>query len=355
MSIRVSVVLPTYKRHELLARCLAALIIQDFDPAEYEIIVADDAACDTTRHLVESLSEQKIAYFSLNQGDNHRTNQDRGMLQKKEGTLVGVRSSPEVRYLPVKDRQGPAAARNRGWQAAQGEIIAFIDDDCIPSSGWLRSGCRTIEKGVDGVSGQVIVPISTAPTNYELSQMELEQADFLSANCFYKRCVLEELGGFDERFTIACQEDKDLFFSLVEKSKPLATAPEAIVFHPPSPAPWGISLGQQRKNMFEALLYKKHPALYRKLLEFRLPVAYYLSVSSLLLAGVGVLLSNIYLVLASLTVWLFLTILISLQRLKNTTHHIIHVLEMFFTSAFIPLLALFWRLFGAWKYRVPFL
>ncbi|MGB6054251.1 MAG: glycosyltransferase, partial [Burkholderiaceae bacterium] len=41
-SIRVSVVVPTYRRPDLLERCLGALCVQHFDPARYEIIVADD-------------------------------------------------------------------------------------------------------------------------------------------------------------------------------------------------------------------------------------------------------------------------------------------------------------------------
>ena len=51
--MRVSVVVPTYRRPDLLARCLAALAAQDLDPADYEIIVADDAASDATRRQVE--------------------------------------------------------------------------------------------------------------------------------------------------------------------------------------------------------------------------------------------------------------------------------------------------------------
>ena len=42
--MRVSVVVPTYRRPELLDRCLAALAAQDFDGAVYEILIADDAA-----------------------------------------------------------------------------------------------------------------------------------------------------------------------------------------------------------------------------------------------------------------------------------------------------------------------
>src|SRR5437868_234511 len=53
MSIRVSVVVPTYKRPALLQRCLYALLAQDLAPEDYEIIVVDDAHCSETRQQVE--------------------------------------------------------------------------------------------------------------------------------------------------------------------------------------------------------------------------------------------------------------------------------------------------------------
>jgi cellulose synthase/poly-beta-1,6-N-acetylglucosamine synthase-like glycosyltransferase len=355
MSIHVSVVLPANKRPELLARCLSALIAQDYDPAKYEIIVADESACEETRQLVESLAAHKIAYFTMSQGDNQRQERARQMHHSQEPLSVGVRDTPAVHYLSVPQKAGPAAARNHGWKAARGEIIAFIHDDCIPSSGWLRCGCRAFEKGAEGVSGQVIVPVSNPPTDYELSRVELEEEDFAGANCFYKRSLLEELGGFDERFTIACQEDSDLFFSLLEKGRRLATAPEAIVFHPPGRVPWGASLRQQRKNMFKVLLFKKHPALYRKLQEIRLPGIYYLNVFLLLIAVGALLLQNQDFALVSGVLWLMLTLFLSLQRLEKTTHRASHVLEMILTSALIPPLALFWRMLGMLKYRVLFL
>jgi len=58
MTYRVSVVVPTFKRPDLLNRCLTALLAQDFDKADYEVIVVDDAPSDDTRQLVECLTSQ---------------------------------------------------------------------------------------------------------------------------------------------------------------------------------------------------------------------------------------------------------------------------------------------------------
>lgn len=54
----VSVVVPTYKRPALLARCLAALSRQDFPRDAYEVLVCDDAASAATRRQVEGLRRE---------------------------------------------------------------------------------------------------------------------------------------------------------------------------------------------------------------------------------------------------------------------------------------------------------
>lgn len=63
-------------------------------------------------------------------------------------------------------------------------------------------------------------------------------------------------GGFDERFRMAWREDSDLHFRSLERSYKLGHAPMAKVIHPVRPARWGISVHEQRKSMFNALLYK---------------------------------------------------------------------------------------------------
>src|SRR4051812_1207453 len=124
--MRVSVVVPTYRRPQLLAQCLGALARQCFRADEFEIIVADDAADEATRRQIQSLPTVPI----------------------------------RVHYVAVTGRHGPAAARNAGWQIALGEIIAFTDDDCIPDSGWLAAGLAPFaDPAVVAVTGQTIVPL----------------------------------------------------------------------------------------------------------------------------------------------------------------------------------------------------
>jgi glycosyltransferase involved in cell wall biosynthesis len=339
MTMRASVVVPTFKRTYLLERCLAALMRQDLDPASWEVIVADDAAS----HETERLLARWLA------GDEPGANADGR----------ATRQGPALRYVAVTHAHGPAAARNAGWHAASGEIIAFTDDDTLPEPNWLRTGLEAFADGVVGVSGRIIVPTSAAPIDYERNEAGLECADFPTANCFYRRDALEAVGGFDERFTAAWREDGDLYFTLLRQTngqvKRFLRVPEAIVVHPVRPARWGVSLGQQRKSMFNALLYKKHPELYRQMIQSQPPWHYYSIVGALMAALGGLIGRNQRLALGAAGVWLLLTGRFCARRLAETSRAPSHVAEMLLTSALIPPLSVYWRLRGALKFRVLFL
>lgn len=155
----VSVVVPTYKRPALLARCLAALFRQDFPRDAYEVLVCDDAASAATRRQVEGL-------------------------RREWGGM------PALRYLPVSGTRGPAGARNLGWRGAKAEIIAFTDDDTIAHPDWLRRGVRALDADVAAVTGETDMPLPDPPNDYERDAAGLTRAEFITANCFVKRSAL---------------------------------------------------------------------------------------------------------------------------------------------------------------------
>lgn len=321
MTFQVSVVIPTYRRPALLGCCLAAVREQSLAPDRYEIIVVDDGRDPDTHALVARAAAQTL---------------------------------PSVRYIRQSCRQGPAAARNRGWRAARAPFVAFTDDDTVPARDWLASGLAALAPGIDAAWGRVIVPLPSAPTDYEVDASRLAHAGFVTANCFCRRRALESAGGFDERFTLAWREDSDLLFSLLVRNGEVVHVPEARVVHPLRRAPWGVSLSQQRKAAFNALLYKKHRRLYRERIQPRPPWGYYAAVTALVTAFAGAPVSPVLLA-AGLVVWLGLTVGLCCRRLAGTSRAVAHVLEMIVTSALIPPLAVYWRLYGAFKYRVFFL
>jgi GT2 family glycosyltransferase len=321
MALHASIVVPTYRRPQLLCRCLAALLAQEFDPIAYEVIVADNAGSLETKELVEQWGSQ---------------------------------TGPALRYVSAAHAPGPAAARNAGWQAAQGAIIAFTDDDCIPEPTWLKGGLAALQEGAAAAGGRIRVPLSQPPTDYEQNEAGLEHAEFATANCFCRREALAAVGGFDERFTMAWREDSDLHFKLLQQGQRVVAAPEAVVVHPVRPDRWGISLSQQHKSMFNALLYKNHPDFYRQKIEPVRPWHYYATCAAGLAVVAGVCIGQGTLAVVAAGIWLLLTGCFCARRLRQTSHAPMHIAEMVVTSALIPPLSVFWRLRGALQFRVLF-
>jgi glycosyltransferase involved in cell wall biosynthesis len=323
MSIRISVVIPTYERPDLIARCLEALARQDFPADEFEIVVADDGASARIETLVQTMAQR-------------------------------LRAGPRLRYVAVTGTHGPAAARNTGWRAASAEVIAFTDDDTVPERDWLSQGMKAIAQA-DAVSGWVVVPIPDPPTDYELDAHGLEGAEFVTANCFVRRAALERIDGFDERFRRAWREDSDLYFTLLEHRQRVIWEPRARVLHPVRPAGFGVSLRQQSKIAFDALLYKKHPRLYRSKIRATSPWRYYLYVLALVAMIVGLASGSRLLSVAAAAVWAGIAVAFCLRRLEKTSRAPRHMVEMLLTSFAIPAVAVFWRLVGAARFRVLFL
>ncbi|MBL8289403.1 MAG: glycosyltransferase, partial [Rubrivivax sp.] len=96
--VRVAVVVPTYRRPQLLRRCLLALLAQRLPADAYEIVVVDDGRDDATRDLVRQL-----------------------------GGRPPAARQPLLRYLRPARGRGPAQARNIGWRNTMAPLVAFTD------------------------------------------------------------------------------------------------------------------------------------------------------------------------------------------------------------------------------------
>ncbi|HEX6363575.1 MAG TPA: glycosyltransferase family 2 protein, partial [Albitalea sp.] len=231
---------------------------------------------------------------------------------------------------------------------------AFTDDDTIPDARWLEEGERALAGRV-AICGRVVVPpVSEPPTDHELMTRGLESAEFVTANAFVRRAALERVGGFDERFLRAWREDSDLQFRLQALGE-VARAHSATVLHPVRPERWGVCLRQQRNAFFDALLYKKHPRLYRERIRAVPPWDYYAIVALALATPVLLAAGARPAAATSFAAALGLVGRLAVRRLRRTSREPGHVVEMIVTSALIPFLSVYWRLRGAWTFRVLFL
>ncbi|MGX5820336.1 glycosyltransferase family 2 protein [Chitinophaga lutea] len=317
--MKISVVIPTYKRPLLLMECIKSLARQHFDKDAFEVLVVSDGPDLLTKQVVVSW--------------------------KHTGLL-------DIEYIPLPEKRGPAAARNAGWRLASGEVIAFTDDDCLPDERWLETIWEhAYIPRACAYAGRILVPLPDTPTDFEWNTSRLETAEFVTANCACPRKVLETTGGFDERYSMAWREDSDLEFSILDKQIPLESLPEAVVVHPVRKAPWGVSMREQKKTMFNALLQHKFPERYRKSIREAPPWYYYGMIVSAL-GGIAALIAGLPVMAAVLaSVWLVLWMGMAAARLRSRSHRLSHVLEMFVTSACIPFLSVYWHWYGQWKFR----
>ena len=168
-----------------------------------------------------------------------------------------------ITILPGAAR-GPAAARNTGWRASHAPWIAFVDDDVIVTERWLETLERdlaacTIE--VAGITGRVDVPLPAdrKPTDWQRNVAALATAQWITADCAYRRGDLLATGGFDERFPRAYREDADLALRVVARGKRIAMGARRVL-HPVRPAPWWISVRLQAGNADDVLMNAVHGA-----------------------------------------------------------------------------------------------
>ncbi|WP_420147374.1 glycosyltransferase family 2 protein [Spirosoma sp.] len=316
-----SVVIPTYRRPALLQRCLVALAQQTLSNDQFEVIVVDDGNDDQTATLVNNISHQ------LNL---------------------------QITYLGQPQRSGPAAARNRGWRTAKSSFIAFTDDDCIPQCDWLKAALKRFNAGASVVTGRIEMPLPERPTAHERTTAFLETAEFVTANCFCKRSALERVGGFDESFDMAWREDSALQFAFIQAGIPIESCPEALLQHPLRPAPWYAPLTDERKNQYDALLYKLYPDLFQmRIPHYRgLVGAYYGVIGSALAVVGGAIGGNKSLVRTGGLSWLLITTGLIIYRQVNQPFRELPKNGLIATVS--PFLSVYWRLYGAVKHQVWF-
>ncbi len=132
----VSVVVPTCNRRAILEKCLSALARQTYP--RYELIVVDDCSSDDTPELLRLFAEAHPAL--------------------------------SLRWLRNTTHAGTNVSRNRGTHEARGELVAFLDSDCIARADWLERLIAGFDRDtVAAVTGLVIDPPSANIYEYALS------------------------------------------------------------------------------------------------------------------------------------------------------------------------------------------
>jgi glycosyltransferase involved in cell wall biosynthesis len=162
---------------------------------------------------------------------------------------------------------GPAAARNAGWRAARSEWVVFLDDDVVVPLGWgraLQGDIAVCGAGVAGSQGRVEVPLPRHrhPTDWERNVKGLESARHATADMAYRRAVLDEIGGFDERFVRAYREDSDCALR-IQRAGYVIVSGSRCVTHPVGPTTFWSSVSRQAGNADDVLMRRLHGRRWR--------------------------------------------------------------------------------------------
>ncbi|WP_084582022.1 glycosyltransferase family 2 protein [Sphingomonas azotifigens] len=217
---RISVVIPHYNDPDSLRLCLDALDRQTIGRDAFEIIVGDnDSPCG---------------------------------LAAVEAAVAG-----RARIVTIREK-GAGPARNGAAAAAQGEILAFTDSDCVVDPGWLAAGAARVAPGLF-LGGHMYVLRPDKPNGAAALEMALafdnegyvRRGRFtVTANLFVLRADFERVGGF----RTGVSEDLEWCHRAIGQGLSIDYAPDASVGHPPRPD-WAALLVKTRRIQRELFLF----------------------------------------------------------------------------------------------------
>jgi O-antigen biosynthesis protein len=188
-----------------------------------------------------------------------------------EDETAAIAAQYDVTLLRTPNR-GLSHARNVGWQAAKGEIVAYIDDDAYPDPDWLTYLAETFRSGdYAGVGGPNIPPPDDGPIAACVARSpggpqhvlltDTEAEHIPGCNMAFLRSALEAVDGFDVQFRVA-GDDVDMCWRLQERGWKLGFSPSAQVWHRRRNSLRAYWRQQTGYGKAEALLEKKWPEKY---------------------------------------------------------------------------------------------
>jgi glycosyltransferase involved in cell wall biosynthesis len=225
---RVSVVVCSYNGAATLEECLLSLMKLNYP--DYEVILVDDGSVDTTAEIA--------AQF------------------------------PQINFIRQQN-SGLSAARNVGLRAATGEIVAYMDSDCVADEDWLWYLAHgMLQQGVDAIGGLNLCPatdnwiakcVAVSPGNPSHVMFDDQSAEHVpGCNMAFRRSVLVSLGGFDRQFRQA-GDDVDICWRLLEEGYQIGFAAAAMVWHHRRPTARAYYRQQKGYGRAEGMLAIKHP------------------------------------------------------------------------------------------------
>jgi O-antigen biosynthesis protein len=232
----------------------------DLDWPMFSVVVCSFNGSRTIGECLEAISNLRYPAFEVIVVDDG-----------SEDETAAIAAQHAVRLIRTPNR-GLSHARNVGWQAAKGEIVAYIDDDAYPDPDWLTYLAETFwNRGYAGVGGPNIPPPNDGPIAACVARSpggpqhvlltDTEAEHIPGCNMAFLRSALEAVGGFDVQFRVA-GDDVDMCWRLQERGWKLGFSPSAQVWHHRRNSLRTYWRQQKAYGKAEALLEKKWPKKY---------------------------------------------------------------------------------------------
>lgn len=201
----VSIIVPAHGRPDATRACVESLLALDYMPGQLEVIIVDDA------------SEPPLA-----------------------STLAGL----PVRLIRQETNIGQSAARNLAAAEARGEVLAFIDNDCVADPDWLRTLVAALdEPGVAIAGGRAVAPPPNgrvaafeavrSPLDMGIVGSEVGPGEIVaympSCNLVVRRGLALRIGGFDPNMLLG--EDVDFIWRALHTGVLARYVPAGTVVH----------------------------------------------------------------------------------------------------------------------------
>ena len=235
----VSVIIPVRNRPDDIAACLQTLKELAYSDDKLEIIVVDDASTDQTPDVVSRFP---------------------------------------VRLIPLKQHKQAAYCRNLAARHARGDILAFIDSDCLAGSAWLRELVPAFKDTQLGALGGVVdsyfnengldryekVKSSLSVSSWFKRSQKNDPFFYLPAcNLLVRRRLFLEIGGFKEELVVG--EDVDLCWRIRKRGYQIEYRPEGRVYHKHRNRVFSFCRRRFEYGTSEPQLNKLHPEKIKKL------------------------------------------------------------------------------------------
>lgn len=236
--LHLTLVLATIERVAELQRCLEALLQQT--DRRFDVVIVDQNTDGRLDQLVQAYQAQGIII-------EHRHSSARGL----------------------------SLARNLGLQGARGDVIGFPDDDCWYEPDTVAQILGKFEKytSLDGLVGHWAEQAAANAPGLRTTHLlrwenwcQFRGGDASSITLFFRRPVLEQVSGFDERLGVGrwygAGEETDLVLRLLRQGATLRHEPSVVVHHlfqPTDSRPQTIQNASHRsRSRGTGALYMKH-------------------------------------------------------------------------------------------------